>query len=91
MLHHLLHSLFQFLRLSVVPFPARAKYKLGHKSIINTDKYVHWSKELCPERDDRYYTQSVATDEEADKLIESNWQFVCVNPNTKRMHFRKAK
>lgn len=67
------------------------KDKLGHKCITNTDKYVHWSKELCPERDDKYYTQSVATDEEADKLIEAGWQFVCVNPKSQRMHFRKAK
>jgi len=67
------------------------KNKLGHCCISNTDKYVHWAKELQPEDNDRYFTQSVATEEEADKLIENNWRFVCVNPNTQRMHFRKAK
>lgn len=67
------------------------KDKLGHTCISNTDKYVHWAKQLRPERDDRYYTKSVATDEEADNLIESGWTFVCINPNTQRMHFRKAK
>jgi hypothetical protein len=67
------------------------KDKLGHRYISNTEKYVHWAKQLKPEGSDRYYTQSVATDEEAGKLIESGWQFVCVNPNTQRLHFRKTK
>jgi len=67
------------------------KDKLGHRCISNTDKYVHWAKQLQPEGNDKYSTQTVATDDEADRLIENGWQFICVNPNTQRLHFRKAK
>jgi len=42
-------------------------------------------------RYDKYHSQNVSTDEEATRLIETGWQFVCTNPDTKRMHFRKQK
>jgi len=67
------------------------KDKLGHKCISNTEKYVHWAKELRPEGTERYYTQSVATDEEADRQMALGWQFVFFNPETKRIHLRKTK
>jgi integrase len=67
------------------------KDKLGHACISNTDKYVHWAKQLCPGRDNRYYTLTTATDEEADRALEAGWQFIFVNPNTQRAHWKKAK
>jgi len=67
------------------------KENLGHKSILNTEKSVHWNKQLYHEKNDRYYFASVSSDEEAGKLIESGWTHVCNNPYSGRMLFRKAK
>jgi integrase len=67
------------------------KDNLGHKCIASTEKYVHWNKQLFHEGNDKYYTLTAATDEEADRAIEAGWQFVYFNPDTKRTHFRKAK
>jgi integrase len=67
------------------------KKNLGHKSILNTEKYVHWNKQLYHEKNDRYYFASVSSDEEAGKLIEAGWTHVCNNPSNGRMLFRKAK
>jgi integrase len=67
------------------------KQNLGHKSILNTEKYIHWNRQLYHEKNDRYFFASVATDEEAGKLIEAGWTHVCNNPSTGRMPFRKAK
>jgi len=71
--------------------PYEVKDKLGHKCISNTDKYVHWVKEENPEVNDKYYTQTTATDLEAQRLEEAGWQFIYVNPNTQRAHWKKPK
>ncbi|MGA2309485.1 MAG: tyrosine-type recombinase/integrase [Candidatus Bathyarchaeia archaeon] len=67
------------------------QHNLGHKHFSNTEKYLHWTEQLRPQQDERFYFASVATDEEAGKLIESGWTYICNNPNTNRMLFRKAK
>jgi len=67
------------------------KENLGHKYLANTEKYVHWNKQLFHEHNDKYHSQTASTDEEATRLIETGWQFVCTNPDTKRIHFRKQK
>jgi integrase len=67
------------------------KQDLGHKSILNTEKYVHWNRQLYHEKNDRYYFASVSSDEEAGKLIESGWMHACNNPSSGRMLLRKPK
>jgi integrase len=67
------------------------KETLGHKSILNTEKYVHWNKQLYQQKNDRYLSASVSTDEEAGQLIEAGWLYVCNNPTSGRMLFRKPK
>lgn len=67
------------------------KENLGHKYLANTEKYVHWNKQLFHEHNDKYHSQTASTDEEATRLIETGWQFVCTNPDTKHIHFRKQK
>jgi hypothetical protein len=42
----------------------------GHKSILNTEKYIHWNKQLHHAKDERYYYKAVSTDEETGKRIE---------------------
>jgi integrase len=64
---------------------------LGHKYMTNTQKYIHFNKQLFHEKDDRFQSTSAATDDDAGKLIETGWTFVCVNPNTNRLLFRKPK
>jgi integrase len=71
--------------------PLEVQHNLGHKHFSNTEKYLHWTEQLRPQQDERFYFASVSTDEEAGKLIESGWIHVCNNPNTNRMLFRKAK
>ena len=67
------------------------KENLGHKSILNTEKYVHWNKQLYQQKNDRYHFASVSSDEDAGKLIEAGWSHVCNNPSNGRMLFRKPK
>ncbi len=61
------------------------KYLLGHKSIANTDRYI----QLVPFEGDEYYSEIAKTVEEARKLIESGYSFVCDFEGNKL--FRKAK
>lgn len=67
------------------------KENLGHRCVANTEKYIHWNRQLYHERNDRYHFASVSTDEEAGKLIETGWQHICNNPTTGSMLFRKPK
>jgi integrase len=67
------------------------KQNLGHKSIMNTEKYDHWSKMLAQHKNERYCYKAVTTDEDADKLIEEGWTHVCNNPSNGHMLFRKPK
>lgn len=38
------------------------KENLGHRCVANTEKYVHWSRQLYHETNDRYHFASVSTD-----------------------------
>jgi hypothetical protein len=67
------------------------KERLGHRYIANTEKYVHWKSQYYHEEDNKFYSASVSTDEEADKLIENGWKWELTNPNTGRMHFEKPR
>jgi integrase len=67
------------------------KEDLGHKCIANTEKYVHWNRKLFQEKNDRFNYSSASTDEDAGKLIETGWTFVCNNLGNGHMLFRKAK
>jgi hypothetical protein len=88
--HTFRHVRGTFDRINGVPIE-EVKYKLGHKSLQNLEKYDHWSKVLYGSIEERFYSTTTATDEEADKLIGNGWQFVCANPVTGRMHFKKPK
>jgi len=63
----------------------RKNYLLGHKSIANTDRYI----QLVPFEGDEYYSETAKTVEEARKLIESGYSYVCDFEGYKL--FKKAK
>jgi integrase len=65
------------------------KEKLGHKCICNTEKYVHWNRQLYDAKSDRYHFAAVSTIEEAGKLIETGYEFVTDMEGMKL--FRKPK
>ena len=67
------------------------KERLGHRYLANTEKYIHWAKQYYHTEDDKFYSTSASTDDEADKLIENGWKWECINPNTGRMHFKKPR
>jgi hypothetical protein len=63
--------------------------RLGHKCISNTEKYVHWNRQLHNEKNDKYYFAAVSTIEQAQKLVETGYEYVT---DMERMNlFRKAK
>jgi hypothetical protein len=70
---------------------SEVKERLGHKYITNTEKYAHGKSQYYHTEDEKFYSQSASTDEEADKLIESGWKWECPSPNTGYMHFKKPK
>jgi integrase len=65
------------------------KTRLGHKSISNTEKYVHWNQALYHERNDLYNFAAVSTIEQAQPLIENGFEYVCEMEGMKL--FRKPK
>lgn len=65
------------------------KERLGHKYIGNTEKYVHWNRQLYHERNDRYYFAAVSTVEDAQNLIETGYEYVTDMEGMKL--FRKPK
>ena len=65
------------------------KENLGHKCISNTEKYVHWNRQLYQEKNDRYHFAAVSTIDEAGKLIENGYEFVTDMDGMKL--FRKPK
>jgi len=52
------------------------KEKLGHKYIANTEKYVHWNRQLYYEKSDRYHFAATSKIEQAQALIETGYEFV---------------
>ena len=50
--------------------------RLGHKYISDTEKYVHWSRQLYNEKNDKYYFAAVSTIEQAQKLVETGYEYV---------------
>jgi len=65
------------------------KERLGHKYIGNTEKYVHWNRQLYQEKSDRYYFAAVSTIEQAQKLIETGFEYLTDMEGMKL--FRKPK
>jgi integrase len=65
------------------------KERLGHKYIGNTEKYVHWNRQLYQEKSDRYYFAAVSSIEQAQKLIETGLEYVTDMEGMKL--FRKPK
>jgi integrase/predicted RNA-binding Zn-ribbon protein involved in translation (DUF1610 family) len=65
------------------------KENLGHKCITNTEKYIHFNRQLFHEKNDRYHFAAVSTVEDAGKLIENGYEYVTDMEGTKL--FRKAK
>jgi integrase len=65
------------------------KENLGHKSISNTEKYVHWNRQLYQERNDRYHFAAVSTVDAVGKLVEVGWEYVTDMEGLKL--FRKPK
>jgi integrase len=65
------------------------KERLGHKFISNTEKYVHWNRQLYHEKSDRYYFAAVSTIEQAQGLIETGYEYVTDMDGMKL--FRKPK
>jgi len=65
------------------------KENLGHKCITNTEKYIHFNRQLFHEKSDRYHFAAVSTVEDAGKLIENGYEYVTDMEGTKL--FRKAK
>jgi len=59
---------------------------LGHKDIESTMVYTH----LVDSESDEFYTAVAKTDEEARKLIEDGFEYVCTTPEG-TMLFRKRK
>jgi hypothetical protein len=59
--------------------------RLGHKSILTTTIYTH----LINFDADSYYSETAQTVEEARKLVEAGFEFVCDMDGTKL--FRKLK
>jgi hypothetical protein len=58
---------------------------LGHKSIKNTIIYTH----LCDFKSEEYYSAAAKTVDEARKLIESGFQYVCDMESVKLFSKRK--
>jgi hypothetical protein len=52
------------------------KENLGHKCIANTEKYIHFNRQLFHEKNDRYCFAAVSAIEEAGKLIENGFEYV---------------
>jgi integrase len=65
------------------------KENLGHKCITNTEKYIHFNRQLFHEKSDRYHFAAVSTVEDAGKLIENGYEYVTDMEDMKL--FRKAK
>jgi integrase/predicted RNA-binding Zn-ribbon protein involved in translation (DUF1610 family) len=65
------------------------KENLGHKCITNTEKYIHFNRQLFHEKNDRYHFAAVSTVEDAGKLIENGYEYVTDMEDMKL--FRKAK
>ena len=65
------------------------KENLGHKCITNTEKYIHFNRQLFHEKNDRYHFAAVSTVDDAGKLIENGYEYVTDMEGMKL--FRKAK
>lgn len=65
------------------------KERLGHRCISSTEKYVHWNRQLYQDKSDRYYFAAVSTVEQAQKLIETGFEYVTDMEGMKL--FRKPK
>jgi integrase len=62
------------------------QYLLGHKSIINTERYVH----LFDYVGDKYFSAIANTTKEKQGLIEDGWEYVTSDPDGTQ-YYRKPK
>ena len=62
------------------------QYLLGHKSIINTERYVH----LVDYVGDKYFSAIANTTKEKQGLIEDGWEYVTSDPDGTQ-YYRKPK
>lgn len=69
--------------------PYYVKYLLGHKNIQNTDIYIHLEQAIFDERNDEFHSATAKTVEEARKLLETGFQYVCTYNEV--LLFRKRK
>jgi hypothetical protein len=63
----------------------RKQYLLGHKSIMNTERYTH----LANFDSMQYFSATARNVDEAQKLAEDGWSYFCESEGTKI--FRKPK
>jgi hypothetical protein len=57
-------------------FPSFFFITQRQRAISNTEKYIHWNRQLYREQSDRYHFAPVLTVGEAGKLIETGWEYV---------------
>jgi len=57
--------------------PFFVKDYLGHKNIMNTMRYIHLSKIIFKEENEEYTCKVARTIDEATKLIEAGFEYVC--------------
>ena len=62
---------------------------LGHKSILNTDLYVHLADSLFESTEDEYHVKITEKPEEIKNLLETGFEYVCTKDNL--MFFKKRK
>ena len=69
--------------------PLLSQEFLGHKNIQNTDIYINLEQAIFDERNDGFHSATAKTVEEARKLIETEFEYVCTFNYV--MLFRKRK
>jgi integrase len=65
------------------------KILLGHKSILNTDLYVHLEESLFDSTQDEYHVKTAEKPEEIKSLLETGFEYVCTKDSL--MFFKKRK
>lgn len=69
--------------------PDHVKRLLGHRNLQSTEIYINMEQAVFSESDQSYHSATASTVQEAQKLIEQGFEFVCGMDNA--MLFRKRK
>jgi len=69
--------------------PFHVKELLGHKSVETTALYVQIDKNLFQDQNDEFYSATAKTIEEAAKLIEAGFEYVCTYEGIMLLRKRK--